>query len=75
MYYFRIYTGNRTLLIILVVRPGFEPGLFWTKTRRVASYTIGQFPFAYRLGAQIYGESFFFKTSTEVFFNLIHNIF
>ena len=27
--------------------PGLEPGLFWTKTRRVASYTMGQwcFPF------------------------------
>jgi hypothetical protein len=23
-------------------RPGLEPGLFWTKTRRVAYYTIGQ---------------------------------
>ena len=22
--------------------PGLEPGLFWTKIRRVASYTIGQ---------------------------------
>ncbi len=27
-----------------VVRLGLEPRLFWTKTRRVASYTIGQFP-------------------------------
>ncbi len=26
-----------------VTRPGFEPGLFWIKTRRVAYYTIGQF--------------------------------
>ncbi len=26
-----------------VVRLGFEPRLFWTKTRRVANYTIGQF--------------------------------
>ena len=25
-----------------VVRSGLEPELFWTKTRRVASYTIGQ---------------------------------
>ena len=25
-----------------VGRPGLEPGLFWTKTRRVASYTMGQ---------------------------------
>tara|TARA_B100000900_G_scaffold408081_1_gene421776 strand:- start:13261 stop:13449 length:189 start_codon:yes stop_codon:yes gene_type:complete len=25
-----------------VVRLGLEPRLFWTKTRRVASYTIGQ---------------------------------
>ncbi len=22
--------------------PGLEPGLFWTKTRRVANYTTGQ---------------------------------
>lgn len=28
---------------VKVVRPGLEPGLFWTKTRRVANYTIGQF--------------------------------
>lgn len=29
-----------------VVGPlGFEPRLFWTKTRRVASYTMGQFYF------------------------------
>jgi|1185.fasta_scaffold132491_2 hypothetical protein len=27
-----------------VVRSGLEPELFWTKTRRVANYTIGQFP-------------------------------
>lgn len=27
-----------------VARLGLEPRLFWTKTRRVASYTIGQFP-------------------------------
>ena len=26
-----------------VVPQGFEPRLFWTKTRRVANYTIGQF--------------------------------
>ena len=25
-----------------VTRLGLEPRLFWTKTRRVASYTIGQ---------------------------------
>ena len=25
-----------------VVRSGLEPELFWTKTRRVANYTIGQ---------------------------------
>jgi hypothetical protein len=31
------------LLEASVVRPGLEPGLFWTKTRRVASYTIGQY--------------------------------
>lgn len=36
-----------------VVRPGLEPGLFWTKTRRVASYTIGQQQIAFlRLGLQ-----------------------
>lgn len=29
-------------LKIFVVRLGLEPRLFWTKTRRVASYTIGQ---------------------------------
>ena len=26
---------------LFVVRLGLEPRLFWTKTRRVASYTIG----------------------------------
>ena len=26
-----------------VVPPGLEPGLFGTKNRRVANYTIGQF--------------------------------
>ena len=30
---------------MLAVRPGLEPGLFWTKTRRVANYTIGQLLF------------------------------
>lgn len=28
---------------LLVVPLGLEPRLFWTKTRRVASYTMGQF--------------------------------
>ena len=28
--------------IVKVARPGFEPGLFSSKGRRVASYTIGQ---------------------------------
>ena len=28
----------------VVVPLGLEPRLFWTKTRRVASYTTGQFP-------------------------------
>ena len=27
---------------LVVVPPGFEPGLFGTKIRRVASYTTGQ---------------------------------
>ena len=27
-----------------VVPLGLEPRLFWTKTRRVASYTMGQYP-------------------------------
>ena len=28
--------------LLLVVPLGIEPRLFWTKTRRVASYTMGQ---------------------------------
>ena len=32
---------NEIIGTLFVGRPGFEPGLFWTKTRRVASYTIG----------------------------------
>ena len=27
---------------LIVVPPGFEPRLFWTKIRRVANYTMGQ---------------------------------
>ena len=34
-----VYKG---LLSKNVVRSGLEPELFWTKTRRVANYTIGQ---------------------------------
>lgn len=30
------------LFAFVVVRSGLEPELFWTKTRRVANYTIGQ---------------------------------
>ena len=30
------------LRVLVVVPQGFEPRLFWTKTRRVANYTIGQ---------------------------------
>ena len=33
--------------LLIVVPLGLEPRLFWTKTRRVASYTMGQ------LGRQI----------------------
>jgi hypothetical protein len=29
-------------ILLIVVPQGFEPRLFWTKTRRVANYTIGQ---------------------------------
>ena len=29
--------------LLIVVPLGIEPRLFWTKTRRVASYTMGQF--------------------------------
>ena len=32
----------REKIIGKVTRLGLEPRLFWTKTRRVASYTIGQ---------------------------------
>ena len=32
--------------------PGLEPGLFWTKTRRVASYTMGQSISSPQLGMQ-----------------------
>ena len=37
-------TASRSekLLATYVVRLGLEPRLFWTKTRRVASYTTGQ---------------------------------
>ena len=34
---------GRYLFINIVVPQGLEPRLFWTKTRRVANYTIGQF--------------------------------
>ena len=44
----QIYSNKKSRLIaksgflILVGLLGLEPRLFWTKTRRVASYTIGQ---------------------------------
>ena len=31
---------------------GIEPRLFWTKTRRVASYTIGQLDFKFKIKLQ-----------------------
>jgi hypothetical protein len=35
---------NRTFQGFLLVDPlGLEPRLFWTKTRRVASYTMGHY--------------------------------
>jgi hypothetical protein len=36
-------TVNYRSQVTDVVPQGFEPRLFWTKTRRVANYTIGQF--------------------------------
>ena len=36
-------TVNYRSQVTAVILQGFEPRLFWTKTRRVASYTIGQF--------------------------------
>ena len=34
---------NQTITRLFVVPLGLEPRLFWTKTKRVASYTMGQF--------------------------------
>jgi hypothetical protein len=34
--------SSRVLLFLSVDPLGLEPRLFWTKTRRVASYTMGQ---------------------------------
>ena len=36
-----------------VVRPGLEPGLFSSKGKRVASYTIGQESFPEKRGAKL----------------------
>ena len=38
-----VVTVNYRSQVTAVVPQGFEPRLFWTKTRRVANYTIGQF--------------------------------
>ena len=38
---------ERILPLRIVARPGFEPGLFSSKGRRVASYTIGQSKIAF----------------------------
>ena len=35
-------TQNANPYLLSVVPLGIEPRLFWTKTRRVASYTMGQ---------------------------------
>ena len=39
----QICAQNINPYLLRVVPLGLEPRLFWTKTRRVASYTMGQF--------------------------------
>ena len=41
-------------MLFLAVRPGIEPGLFCSKNRRVANYTIGQLFQAAKLKIKYY---------------------
>ena len=43
----QLYSSMNSFYLLKVVPLGLEPRLFWTKTRRVASYTMGH------LGRQI----------------------